>query len=79
MTANTDDQLRLLSERIQRLEDEKQGVADDIKDTYAEAKAHGYDVKALRECIKLLKQDAEARQAHRAMVELYGEQLGLGF
>lgn len=72
-----DQQLRLFADRIIRLQEERKGVSDDIRDTYAEAAAQGYDKPALREVIKLMGQDEEKRKAHQAMVELYGEQLGL--
>jgi uncharacterized protein (UPF0335 family) len=77
MEVKADDQLRLFAERIIRLQEERKGVSDDIRDTYAEAAAQGYDKPALREVIKLMGQDEEKRKAHQAMVELYGEQLGL--
>ena len=55
MAEATDDRLRLLIERIERLEEEKKGIADDIRDVYAEAKAVGYDTKIMRQIIKLRK------------------------
>ena len=55
MTENTDDRLRLLIERIERLEEEKKGISDDIKDVYSEAGSVGYDKKILRQVIKLRK------------------------
>ena len=60
MNAN-DDRLRLLIERIERLEEEKKGIADDIRDVYAEAKATGYDPKIMREVVKLRKMDRNTR------------------
>ena len=56
---STDDRLRLLIERIERLEEEKKGIADDIRDVYAEAKAVGYDPKIMRQIVRLrkMKQD----------------------
>jgi uncharacterized protein (UPF0335 family) len=77
MELKADQQLRLFAERITRLQEERKGVSDDIRDTYTEAASQGYDKPALREVIKLLGQDAEKLKAHRAFVELYGEQLGL--
>lgn len=71
------DQLRLFIERIERLSQEKQGIADDIKDVYAEAKANGYDVKVMREIVKLRKQERHVRQEHEAVLEVYKAALGL--
>lgn len=77
MTAIANDQLRLYIERIERLEEEKKGIADDIRDVYSEAKAHGYDVKIMRECVRLRKMEAHVRQERAALIETYGAQLGL--
>ena len=55
------DQLRLFIERIERLEEEKKGIADDIKDVYAEAKANGYDTKTMRAIVRLRKMETHAR------------------
>lgn len=71
-------QLKALIERIERLEDEKQAIADDIKEVYAEAKAHGFDTKALRVTIKRRKVEASERAEFEAIVNLYGEAVGLG-
>jgi uncharacterized protein (UPF0335 family) len=71
------DQLRLFIERIERMEKEKKGIADDIRDVYSEAKSQGYDVKIMRECVKLRKMEANARQEREALIEAYGSQLGL--
>ena len=71
------DQLRLLIERIERLESDKKDIADDIKDVYSEAKSQGYDTKIMRECVKLRKMEKEARQEREALIETYGAQLGL--
>lgn len=70
-------QLRALIERIERLSEEKQTIADDIKDVYAEAKGVGFDTKAIRELVKLRKQDDAERQEHEAIVELYRATLGM--
>lgn len=70
-------QLRSIIERIERLADEKQSIADDIKDVYAEAKGTGFDVAAVREIVKLRKQDAAARQEKEAIVDLYKNALGM--
>lgn len=71
------DQLRLLIERIERLEEEKKGIADDIKDVYGEAKANGYDTKALRKIVALRKKDANEREEEEAILELYKNALGM--
>lgn len=72
-----DERLRLLIERIERLEEEKKGVADDIKDVYAEAKATGYDPKIMREIVKIRKMNADDRKEREAVLELYMIALGL--
>ena len=71
------EQLKSFIERIERLEEEKKAISDDIKDVFAEAKANGFDVKALREILKIRKEDADDRQNHDAMVELYASALGI--
>jgi uncharacterized protein (UPF0335 family) len=71
------DQLRLLIERIERLEEEKKGIADDIKDVYGEAKATGYDVKTMRSIIRLRKLEKHVRQEAEALLETYKAALGL--
>ena len=71
------DQLKTIIERIERLEEEKAAIADDIKDVFAESKANGFDVKALKAILKLRKQDRDERQEHEAIVELYEEALGM--
>ena len=70
-------QLRLFIERIERLEEEKKGVADDIKDVYLEAKANGYDVKTMRQIVKIRKMETHARQEAEALLETYMSALGL--
>ncbi|MET4636182.1 uncharacterized protein (UPF0335 family) [Kaistia defluvii] len=70
-------QLRSIVERIERLEDEKKAIADDIKDVYGEAKANGYDTKALRKIVALRKQDANEREEQEAILELYKNALGM--
>ncbi len=70
-------QLRSIVQRIERLEEEKKATADDIRDVYAEAKAVGFDVKALREVIKRRKKDAAERQEHEAIVDTYMVALGM--
>ncbi|HTU10423.1 MAG TPA: DUF2312 domain-containing protein [Allosphingosinicella sp.] len=71
------DELRLLIERIERLEEEKKAMADDIRDVYAEAKARGYDAKAMRAVVRLRKMETNARQEAEAILETYKAALGL--
>ena len=71
------DQLKSIIERIERLEEEKAGIAGDIKDVFAEAGANGFDVKVLREIIRLRKKDHDERQEHEAILELYLQALGM--
>lgn len=73
------DQLRQIIERIERLEEEKQGIADDIKDVFAEAKGNGFDVKVLRQIIKLRKQEPQERNEFEAILDLYMQALGMSF
>lgn len=77
MTLETDDRLRLLIERIERLSEEKQAIADDIKDVYAEAGAVGYDKKILRQVIKLRKLREDERQEMQAVLDAYMAALGM--
>ncbi|TFF27645.1 DUF2312 domain-containing protein [Jiella endophytica] len=71
------DQLRSFVERIERLEEEKKTIGDDIKDVYAEAKGNGFDTKILRRVISLRKQDADERQEQEAILDLYLQALGM--
>lgn len=71
------DQLRLFIERIERLEEEKKGIADDIRDVYAEAKATGYDVKTMRAIVRLRRMEKHDRQEAEALLETYKAALGL--
>lgn len=71
------DQLRAFIERIERLEEEKKAIADDIKDVYAEAKGNGYDVKVIRQVVRLRKQDSNERQEMEALLDLYLHALGM--
>ena len=71
------DELRLLIERIERLEEEKKAMADDIRDVYAEAKARGYDAKAMRQVVRLRKMETQARQEAEAILDTYKAALGL--
>lgn len=71
-------QLRALIERIERLEEEKKTIADDIKDVYAEAKGNGFDTKAIRTIIRLRKQDQAEREEAETILDLYKAALGMG-
>ncbi|MEM8695710.1 MAG: DUF2312 domain-containing protein [Pseudomonadota bacterium] len=71
------DRLRLLIERIERLEEEKKGIADDIKDVYAEAKAVGYDPKIMRTVVRLRKMDTHDRREQDDLLETYKSALGM--
>ncbi|MAP19188.1 MAG: DUF2312 domain-containing protein [Aurantimonas coralicida] len=71
------DQLRSFVERIERLEEEKKTISDDIKDVYAEAKGNGFDTKVLRRVISLRKQDQNERQEQEAILDLYLQALGM--
>ncbi len=71
------EQLRLLIERIETLEGEKRGVADDIKDIYTEAKARGYDAKILREVVRLRKMANDDRNEHFALLDTYAKAIGM--
>lgn len=71
------DQLKSIIERIEKLEEEKTAIADDIKEVYAEAKANGYDTKTLRQVVRLRKQDSAERQEAEALLDLYLHALGM--
>lgn len=71
------DELRQLVERIERLEDEKKGLVDDIRDVYAEAKARGYDSKTIRAIVRLRKMETHQRQEMDALLDTYRAALGL--
>lgn len=71
------EQLKAIVERIERLEEEKKTISDDIKDVYGEAKGNGYDVKALRTIIRMRKEDANRRSEHETIVETYQQALGM--
>ena len=70
-------ELRQFIERIERLEEEKQTIADDIRDVYAESKGNGFDVKALRAIIRLRKQDPDERVEQETILETYMQALGM--
>jgi uncharacterized protein (UPF0335 family) len=71
------DQLKAIVERIERLEEEKKTIADDIRDVYAEAKGNGFDVTALRTIVRLRKQDANERAEQETILETYMQALGM--
>lgn len=71
------DQLRAFIERIERLEEEKKTIADDIKDVYAEAKGTGFDTKILKKVVALRKKDAQERMEEDAILETYLAALGM--
>lgn len=71
------DQLRSVVERIERLEEEKAGIAADIKDVFAEAKGNGYDIPTLRKILSLRKQDAAKREEADHLLDTYKRALGM--
>ena len=71
------DQLRTIVERIERLEEQKKTIADDIKDVYAEAKGNGFDVKALRAVVMIRKHDPAKLKEQEAILDTYLNALGM--
>lgn len=71
------EQLRQLIERIERLEEEKAGIANDIKEVYAEAKGNGFEPKVMRQIVRLRKMDSDDRQEQDALLDLYRNAVGL--
>jgi uncharacterized protein (UPF0335 family) len=71
------DQLRLFIERIERLEEEKKGLSDDIRDVYSEMKSNGYDTKTVRKIVALRRMETHVRQEADALLETYRQALGL--
>ncbi len=71
------DELRLIIERAERLEEEKRGIADDIKDVMSEAKSRGFDVKAVRKILAIRKKRREEYQEEEAILETYLHALGM--
>lgn len=71
------DQLRAIVERVEKLEEEKKAISDDIRDVFAEAKVNGFDVKALRQVVKLRKMDKSERQEQEAILDTYLVALGM--
>ena len=72
-----DDRLRLLIERIERLEEEKKGISDDIRDVYAESKAVGYDPKIMRQVVRLRKMKPDDRNEMETILDTYKAALGI--
>jgi len=75
--AGENNQLASIVERIEKLEDEKAMLAEDIKEVYAEAKANGFDTKILRKIVALRKQDADKRREEQAVLAVYMTELGM--
>ena len=71
------EQLKTIIERIERLEEQKREIGDDIRDVYAEAKGNGFDVKVLRQVVRIRKQDAAQREEEDAVRDLYLTALGM--
>ena len=71
------EQLKAFVERVERLEEEKKAIADDIRDVYAEAKGSGFEVKALRAIVRLRKQNTDERREQQAILETYMHALGM--
>jgi uncharacterized protein (UPF0335 family) len=70
-------QLRAFIERIEKLEEEKKGISDDIKDIYGEAKGQGFDGKTIKQIVKIRAMDKEKRQEAEALLETYLAALGI--
>jgi uncharacterized protein (UPF0335 family) len=73
----TAEQLRSYVERIERLEEEKAAIAADVREVYAEAKANGFDVKIMRQVLRLRKLDHDDRSEQEALLDLYKRALGM--
>ncbi|UVO33964.1 DUF2312 domain-containing protein [Bradyrhizobium arachidis] len=71
------EQLKSVVERIERLEDEKKAIADDIRDVYTESKGNGFDIKALRTIVRLRKQSPDDRAEQEAILDTYKQALGM--
>jgi uncharacterized protein (UPF0335 family) len=76
LTQTAQEKLRQLVTRIEKLEEEKKGIGDDVKESYAEAKAMGFDTKVLRQVVKLRKQDRQEREEQEQVRDLYLHALG---
>jgi uncharacterized protein (UPF0335 family) len=77
MAESADDRLRLLIERVERLEEEKKGIGDDIKDVYNEAKAVGYDPKIMRQIVRIRKMKPDDRREMEMVLQTYMNALGI--
>ena len=75
--AVSNDQLRLFMERIERLDEEKKGISDDMRDVFSEARSQGYDTKIMRQILKLRKMSQDDRQEMEALLDVYKSALGL--
>ena len=71
------EQLRSLIERVEHLEEERKATADDIREVYAEAKAAGFDIKVMRQVVRLRKLDTADRQEQEALLDLYRYAIGM--
>jgi uncharacterized protein (UPF0335 family) len=71
------EQLRSIIERVERLEEEKRSLSDDIKEVYAEAKGNGFDTKTIRKIVALRRVDDAQRKEAQAMLDLYAHAIGL--
>jgi len=69
--------LKSFVERVEKLEEEKKAISEDIREVYAEAKADGFDVKALRAVIRMYRQDTDQRKEYEALIDLYRDALGM--
>lgn len=78
INANIREILKAFIERVERLEEEKKAISDDIRDVFAEAKANGFDVKALKRVIAIRKMDPDERAELNALVDTYCKALGMG-
>lgn len=76
-TSFAKDQLKAFVERVERLEEEKKGITDDIRDIYAEAKGTGFDVKVLHTVVRMRKEDVNERKEHETILETYLLALGM--
>jgi uncharacterized protein (UPF0335 family) len=74
---SSEEQLRLLIERVERMEEEKKNVSEDIRDVYSEAKAVGFDPKIMRQIVRLRKMEADDRAEMEAILETYKKALGM--
>jgi uncharacterized protein (UPF0335 family) len=70
--------LKSFVERVEKLEEEKKAISEDIREVYAEAKGDGFDVKALRAVIRMYRQDTDQRKEYEALIDLYRDALGMG-